>query len=76
MQSQLEAYATLMHRAQKNGAESELSHTTELALDPVTAKCNGRIADYFLRWRILALIRRFFLPTFRRPFPVRFVPTR
>lgn len=31
--------------------------------------------DYFLRCRILARIRRFFRPTFRRPFPVFFVPT-
>ncbi|TVP95981.1 MAG: hypothetical protein EA381_17920 [Planctomycetaceae bacterium] len=30
---------------------------------------------YFLRWRIRARIRRFFLPTLRRPLPVFFVPT-
>jgi len=29
---------------------------------------------YFLRWRILARIRRFLRPTFRRPLPVFFVP--
>jgi hypothetical protein len=25
--------------------------------------------DYFLRWRILARMRRFLRPSFRRPFP-------
>ena len=34
----------------------------------------GRRAVYFLRWRILARIRRFLRPIFRRPFPVFFVP--
>jgi hypothetical protein len=31
---------------------------------------------HFFRWRILARIRRFLRPSFRRPFPVFFVPTR
>jgi hypothetical protein len=31
---------------------------------------------YFLRCRIRARMRRFLLPIFRRPLPVRFVPTR
>ena len=30
---------------------------------------------YFLRCLILARMRRFLRPTFRRPLPVRFVPT-
>lgn len=33
------------------------------------------LGDYFLRWRILARIRRFLRPTFLLPFPVFFVPT-
>jgi len=33
-------------------------------------------ADYFLRWRILERMRRFLRPSFRRPLPVFFVPTR
>ena len=36
---------------------------------------NFRPRDYFLRWRILLRMRRFFRPTFRRPLPVFFVPT-
>ena len=32
-------------------------------------------SGYFLRWRILARIRRFLRPIFLRPLPVRLVPT-
>ena len=32
-------------------------------------------SNYFLRWRILARIRRFLRPIFRLPFPVFLVPT-
>lgn len=32
--------------------------------------------NYFLRWRILARMRRFLRPILRRPFPVFLVPTR
>lgn len=67
--------ATTADRAQKNGTESELNQSIELALDPVTAREKQAYRNYFLRWRILALMRRFFLPTFRRPFPVLLVPT-
>src|SRR3954453_8532920 len=34
----------------------------------------GSMKDYFLRWRILARMRRFLRPCFRRPFPDLFVP--
>jgi hypothetical protein len=32
------------------------------------------VKDYFLRWRILARMRRFLRPSFRRPFPDFFTP--
>src|SRR6478672_11237067 len=34
----------------------------------------GLSKDYFLRWRILARMRRFLRPCFRRPFPDFLVP--
>jgi len=34
----------------------------------------GLVKDYFLRWRILARMRRFLRPSFRRPFPDFLVP--
>jgi hypothetical protein len=66
-----QAYAT---DKQKRGRKLTQPKLIELALDPETAK-RRHAADYFLRWRILALMRRFFLPTLRRPLPVFFVPT-
>jgi len=36
----------------------------------------SKTANYFLRWRIFARIRLFLRPSFRRPLPVFFVPTR
>jgi hypothetical protein len=40
------------------------------------ASCQKGVSmeDYFLRWRILARMRRFLRPCFRRPFPDLFVP--
>ena len=38
--------------------------------------CLQWVPHYFLRWRIFARMRRFFLPILRRPLPVFFVPTR
>ncbi len=34
------------------------------------------IKDYFLRWRILARIRRFLRPTLRLPLPLFLTPTK
>ena len=38
-------------------------------------KRKTELPDYFLRWRILARMRRFLRPIFLRPFPVFLVPT-
>lgn len=36
----------------------------------------SRKRHYFLRWRILARMRRFFRPSFRLPLPLFFTPTK
>lgn len=51
-----------------------LDKKTDTAENPETT--GQAVRRYFLRWRILARIRRFLRPTLRRPLPVFFVPTR
>lgn len=43
--------------------------------EPIMAEQDRSGGDYRLRCRTLARMRRFFRPTFRRPFPVFLVPT-
>lgn len=41
----------------------------------VSSSGSAQLRRYFLRWRILARMRRFLRPILRRPLPVFFVPT-